>query len=256
MKKDRRRTLGYRDRILGQLRATAEFERRADGMPGPLNVQFKRGQTKREMELWLETVVKTYAAAIRGLFGRSDDLDEFQRKYEKALYGKACTSEKKREAFEFLRMWKCELTFENESATDLPESEKIRLLGPVIEALRILDVKFFAGLKEAAAALKNRIEGNNGKAGAIGLGDLRVDKWLLEYQAINGLVGTTTGLHTPSEINKQFVSRFCAISDRKLHEKLHELGIPHRNEPRGKASPNYDSSFLNLPPKRKKSGKF
>jgi hypothetical protein len=52
------------------------------------------------------------------------------------------------------------------------------------------------------------------------------------------------------ELNEQFVSKFHSISDKKLHERLHELGIAHRDEPRGKASPNY-GKVLKLPPAKK-----
>jgi hypothetical protein len=46
--------------------------------------------------------------------------------------------------------------------------------------------------------------------------------WLLIYGM--RIAGTPT--HTVEELNKQFVKKFCSISDKKLREKCKEFGIP------------------------------
>src|SRR5205823_4567455 len=71
-----------------------------------------------------------------------------------------------------------------------------------------------------------------------------------------------TSMHTPHEINVVFDPGFPNLpeevqhaKDDDLHDRLHELGpVPHRDEPRGRGSPNY-GKYVNLPPKRRKKGK-
>ena len=50
------------------------------------------------------------------------------------------------------------------------------------------------------------------------------------------IAGTPT--HTAEELNNQFVVN-CVMTDKELQERLHELGVPYKHKPRGKASPDY-----------------
>jgi hypothetical protein len=97
------------------------------------------------------------------------------------------------------------------------------LLTPLLSALNVRNAEFFKGLAEAMQLL----ESYNGRD--------PVNKRLLEYK----MESLPNPQHTPREIKQRIGSQFQSISLRKLHERLHELDVPHKDEPRGKASPNY-----------------
>jgi len=168
--------------------------------------------------------------------------------YEKAYYGKCWKSEKKRKAFDFLRNWHNVAIYNKESGRLAEDSERLHSLTPLTSALDALDAEFFKGLAIAVQLLNDRIY--NSKNPNIGSGDQYLNKWLLEYKLA---VAREPAKHSPRELNEQFVSKFHTMTVKKLHEKLHEFHVPHKEEPRGKASPNY-GVLLNLPPKRRKTG--
>jgi hypothetical protein len=190
---------------------------------GPrLEVTLKGTPTAAQMEIAREILAKHYADLAEGWFGRSDAIDKIRREYEKALYGRLSGSAKKRRAFVFLRAWNAAMIFWRESGMAMPETRRLNLLKPLLDALRDSDDEFFKGLAEAMQIVKS-------------YGKDPVNKRLLEYKMEIGSIPQ----HTPREIKEKFGSKFRAISVKKLHERCHELGIAHKDEPRGKASPNY-----------------
>ncbi len=226
--------------------------------------------TKRQEEIHWEKIAKSYADYweaqgsssetmaqiskwIRGGAGQWPLIALFgnARDYEKAYYGKCWKSEKKRKAFDVLRALHNAAINDTESGHPRKDSDQLTLLAPLLSALKERDSEFCKGLTQAVQILNDRIYSSKDKT--IGSGDSHLGKWLLEYK----IRIWPHAEHTVRELKDQFVSKFRAISDKELHEKLHELGIPHKDEPRGKASPNYGKAAqLNLPPKRKKKGKF
>ena len=226
--------------------------------------------TKRQVEILFEELAKL--DFLEPLDNEaSASLSKSRRDYQNAYYGRCWKSEKKRSAFDFLRVWHNAAIWDKESGKPRKDSDRLRLLTPLLNVLPTcenpnrFDAEFFKGLMEAMQILNDRIY--NSKNPNMGSGDGDVRKWLLEYKArMDEPVGPASELfvskfHLPSarytvrELNQQFVSKFHSISDKKLHEKLHELDIPHKDEPRGKASPKY-GTVLNLPTVRRKKGKF
>jgi hypothetical protein len=194
-------------------------------------------------------------------FGDAKKLAKFQADFEKAYYGKFRHSEKARRIIDLVRAWHGRQITEQWNKPEDQWENRIRLvlLSPVLNAVREnVDSEFFKLLAGAVQMLSNRIYSSKDKT--IGTGDTFRDKRLLEYAV--GIAGTAA--HTPHEINVLFDPAFSKLpeelqhaKDKKLHERLHRLGpiIPHKDEPRGKASPKY-GKVLNLPPKRRKKGKF
>jgi hypothetical protein len=172
-------------------------------------------------------------------------------KYEKALYGKCRKSERKRRAFDCLNDWRRNVLAAQADGGTLDLFDWIVLLDPLIGAISgeaEIDEEFLKGFWEAAQILNNRTySSRNPDIGTA------IDKWLLEYKS--NLRWGNAAEYTPYKLNEQQISKFYSISDKKLHEKLHELKIPHRDELRGKANPNYGAQ-LNLPRKRRKKGKY
>jgi hypothetical protein len=166
-----------------------------------------------------------------------------QADFEKAYYGKLRHSEKGRRIVDLLRAWHGRQITEQWNKAEgeqLENSIRLVLLSPFLNAVRALDTEFFKLLAQAAKMLSNRIY--NSKDKAIGTGDTSRDKRILEYAV--EIAGTPT--HTPHEINVLFDPAFSKLSeelqhaqDKKLHDRLNELGVPHKHKPSGKASPNY-----------------
>lgn len=202
--------------------------------------------TKRQLELVMETCAKMdfFEPIVY-----DQEFLKSREDYEKAYYGTCWKSEKKRKAFDFLRAWHHAAIWDKESERPRKNRDRLLLLAPLLSALEKRDAEFFRGLAEAVQILNDRIY--NSKNPNIGSGEMHLTKWLLEHKVRNWPDGAR---QTPRELNEQFVSKFRKISDKKLHQKLHELGIPHKDEPRGKASPNYGNALLNLSPKRRKTG--
>jgi hypothetical protein len=164
---------------------------------------------------------------------------EFAEKYEWAYYEGLLHSAKKRRAMDFLRIWNYNRGAAKEDGRGGARGRKfLAALEPLLDALEKHDAEFFSGLAEAMRILQS-----SRHSSALA----RLHKWLFDYAIEN----RWEKKHTPRELNEQFVSKFHNMKDKKLHEKLHELGIPHKDEPRGKASPNY-GVLLNLPPKRRR----
>lgn len=187
-------------------------------------------------------------------FARDDpsrpEPERFQ--YEKVLYQKCLESEQKRKAFDFLNACRNYILSDHDpSEPPMDILAWLQYSDPLLHAISgpAIDEEFLEGLLEAAKILNSRRY--NSKDPDIGT-DL--NKWLLEYKS--RVRWGTAAEQTPHELNKQEISKFHSISDKKLHERLHQLEIPHKNEPRGKASPMYGHAQLNLPPKRRKTGKF
>jgi hypothetical protein len=156
---------------------------------------------------------------------------EFKQKYDVAYYEKLRHTEKKRKALEFLRQWyhRGAVRREVRQPTVGWDRTFFELLAPLLDALEKRDTEFLEALTQAVRILEQRETSNRIKYPG------SLDKWLLEYGLFNGW----SEIHTPHELNEQFVSKFRTITDKKLHEKLHELGVPHKDEPSGRASPAY-----------------
>ena len=225
---------------------------------------------KRAQEILRELETKHYQRLVEALnaerrargekpLGDRVTLAKRQADFEKAYYGKLRHSEKARRIVDLLRAWhgreivarwlKVEDQFE--------DRVRVALVAPLVNAARVLDTDFFKLLAQAANMLSRRIYDSKDKT--IGTGDTSRDKRILEYAV--EIAGTS--MHTPHEINVVFDPGFPNLpeevqhaKDDDLHDRLHELGpVPHRDEPRGRGSPNY-GKYVNLPPKRRKKGKY
>lgn len=225
---------------------------------------------KRAQEILRELRAKHYLNAYdavnaerrrRGLKPKGDPakLAKFKADFEKAYYGKFRDSEKACRIVDLLRAWHGrEITAQWLKVEEQLENRvRVALLSPFLNAVRAMDTDFFKLLKQAADMLSERID--NSKDKTIGTGDTSLSKRILEYAVEMGGMPA----HTPHEINALFDPGFPSLpekvqaeKDDYLHDKLHELGpVPHKDLPRGKASPNY-GKVLNLPPTRRKKGKF
>jgi len=175
--------------------------------------------------------------------GDAVKLAKFKADFDQAYYGKLRHSEKARRIVDLLRALHGRQITEQWNKAEgeqLENSIRFVLLSPFLNAVRALDTEFFKLLAQAAKMLSNRIY--NSKDKAIGTGDTSRDKRILEYAV--EIAGTPT--HTPHEINVLFDPGFSKqrekvqrARDKKLHDKLNELGVPHKHKPSGKASPNY-----------------
>jgi hypothetical protein len=214
------------------------------------------GETKRQKEIRHEIGVMTFIWWLQSIAKNEAErkaIADWKTNYEQALFGKLRHSEKKRTSFEFLRRWHNARLYQRESTEPeemAPMPMRLVFLAPLVEALDVLDVEFFEGLAKAVRTLNDRIYYNAERPGYVGR-DTFLNKWLLEYK----MEIWPKAKHTVRELNEERVSKFRSIKDKKLHERLHQLDVPHKDQPRGKASPKY-GNVLNLPPKRRKSGKF
>jgi hypothetical protein len=188
--------------------------------------------------------------------GDAVKLAKFKADFDQAYYGKLRHSEKARRIVDLLRAWHGRQIIEQWNKAEGEQLEnhiRLVLLSPFLNAVRVLDTDFFKLLTRAANMLSCRIYSSKDKT--FGIGDTSRDKRILEYAV--EIAGTPT--HTPHEINVLFDPGFAKLpeevqraKDKKLHDRLHELGpVPHKDEPRGKASPNYEKD-VKLPPKRRK----
>jgi len=178
--------------------------------------------------------------------GDAVKLAKFKADFDQAYYGKLRHSEKARRIVDLLRAWHGRQITEqwNKAEGEQLENQiRLVLLSPFLNAVRALDTEFFKLLAQAANMLSSRI--CNSKDKAIGTGDTSRDKRILEYAV--EIAGTPT--HTPHEINVLFDPGFSKLreeaqraKDKKLRDKLNELGVPHKHKPSGKASPNYEKA--------------
>jgi hypothetical protein len=254
------------DGILDEVRAEAlvygillEFEIQPDGTRSQ-QAAVGTSLPQQAEEILYEILTKHYLKfcealnserRARGLKSLGDPAKLAKQKgdFEKAYYGRLRHSEKGRMAVDLLRAWRGAQIAQQHGWCQVTDSGRIAELEPFLHAVRTLDVEFFKLLWQAAQMLDTRIQSS--KNANIGTGDTYLDMQLLIYGM--RIAGTPT--NTVRELNEQFVSKFRSISDKKLHERLHELGISHKDEPRGKAAPAY-GKVLKLPPQRRKKGKF
>jgi len=197
-----------------------------------------RPATKREAELWRDTAPAMPAILVKELARAAGEekiatkLAEWLDQYKKATY--PCRSlepsPERKEAISFLTSWRRETLAAQKSGQKISDSDQIRLLSPLLVALSKLNAEFVRGVAEAMHVLSKRIYKSKDGSGE----DL--DRWLLDYEL--RLPPSSRGEHTPEEITK-LVSKFSSITVKKLHEKLHKLGVRHKDKPRGTASPNY-----------------
>jgi hypothetical protein len=190
-----------------------------------------RPLTERERELWrpwhvfiVGCIVKNLAEA-NGYEKLAADLTKWSDDYEKALFGNFRSPEK-RKAVNFLLSWRREVLLGAASGRTISDSDQIKLLlGRMIPAFGKLDHKFLGDLTQAARFLNRRYKLSSVE---------NLDRWLQEYK----LRVLPNKEQTPEEIHR-LVSGFSSITLKKLHEKLHDFEVPHKDNPRGKASPNY-----------------
>jgi len=196
------------------------------GDPHTLTIGFDgpAGGKKRATELFAITFLRFLPA-------------EFAEKYEWAYYDDLRHSEEGRRAMDFLRKWKWNMASAKADGQTLKGRIFLTTLEPLLDALKKGNAAFFSGLSKAMRILQQQERRSS------------LHKWLFDYAMEN----CWENKHTPAQLNEEFVSKFHKMTNKKLHEKLHQLGIPHKDEPRGKASPNYNA-FLNLPPKRRQAG--
>jgi hypothetical protein len=156
--------------------------------------------------------------------------------FEKAYYGRLRHSEKGRMAVDLLRAWRGAQIAQQRGWCQVTDSGRIAELEPFLHAVRTLDVEFLKLLAQAAQMLDTQIRSSKDRTIVTrGTRDTYLDLCLLQYGV--RIAGTPT--HDPHELNEQLVSKFRTMSDKKVHDKLHELDIPHKHKPSGKASPNY-----------------
>jgi hypothetical protein len=143
--------------------------------------------------------------------------------YDSVDLGKKDSPEKL-EALRFLKNWHRERLFAQAVGETLPDADQIGLLRRLTDALDTLDHKFLEALPKVARILSRRRL----------LGHAERDNRLLAYKLRYGFAGTK--LRTPEEIQKLLR---LAGSVKTFHDRLHDLAIDHKAQPRGLASPNY-----------------
>jgi hypothetical protein len=206
-----------------------------DGGDGKCTVKswflhYGRPLTKREDELWREWLPWITALLVKHLSqatGKNKtvtrDMANWIDEYQSLNFGKSYSQEK-RKAFLFLKNWRREHLLAQAAGQAFSDADQIELLRPVKHALDALNDKFLHGLTQSARILKRRYKQSD-----------TVNRWLLEYKLGVG----TNEEHTPEEICKLICKSGLRVSVKQLHNKLHKLGIPHKNNPRGKASADY-----------------
>jgi hypothetical protein len=190
-----------------------------------------RPATEREHELWrpwhvfiVACIVKNLAEA-NGYEKLAADVTKWSKDYEKAVFGNFRSPEK-RKAVNLLLTWRREMLLAATSGQTISDSDQFKLLlGSAISSFGELDHKVLANLTQAARFLNRRYKLSSVE---------NLDRWLQEYK-----LRVSPGKEQfPEEIHR-LVPGFSLITLKKLHEKLHDLEVPHKHKPRGKASPNY-----------------
>jgi hypothetical protein len=193
-----------------------------------------RPLTKRQNEIWQEwqpwftaLLIKQFSDAFGAEEKAAADLAKWIDGYESFNFGKLYSPEK-REAFLFLKHWRRERLLAQASGETISDSDQIKLLAPLLDALDGLKAEFLEYLTQSARTLRRRY-----KPGSVEC----LDRWLLEYKL--RVPPSKARTRTPEQIQK-FISKFDPQrSVKKIHEKLEELHVPHKHKPRGRASPNY-----------------
>jgi hypothetical protein len=161
--------------------------------------------------------------------------------YEKIIFGKLAKSDKGRAAVGFLRRWRCAALYQRESPQPeerfWPVPGRFVFLGPLVEALDSVDTEFFDALAKAIKILSKRVF--NAKDKTIGIGDMDLDLWLVQY----GMTIAGTPRLTIRELNQNLVSKFWQIEDRELRKKVRALGMPYKPDKRGWQAVRYQGSY-------------
>jgi hypothetical protein len=175
-----------------------------------------RAVTEREKEFLRAVVLPMFWEYCMSLPVTGANQEKIKRKkdqYEKTVFGKLRNDKDKRAGAEFWMRWQNALLCHQENPTRVSF---------VIAPMRMerATPKFWQGFFQAMRTSASY--GNKEPT----------DKWLIEHEEeVKNL--------TPREVKEQFGSKFQATSVEKLHERMQNLGLAHRHEPRGKASPNY-----------------
>jgi len=241
------------DGILDDVRAEAlvygilvEFEIQPDGTRSQ-QAAVSTSLPQQAEEILYEILTKHYLKfcealnserRARGLKPLGDPAKLAKQKgdFEKAYYGRLRHSEKGRMAVDLLRAWRGAQIAQQRGWCQVTDSGRIAELEPFLQAVRTLDVEFFKLLSQAAQMLDTRIRSS--KNANIGTGDTYLDMQLLIY----AFRIAETPTHTARELNEQFVSKFCSISDANLRVKCHKLGAPLKPDARGTRAVRYKAS--------------
>jgi hypothetical protein len=191
---------------------------------GSLSLTISGRQTERIKQVFVEYFAKHFGIGPPRLFGA-----KFAENYETAYYEALLHSPEKRRAFEFVRAWYHHAAIAQEAGRSMTSRGFLTLLAPLFDAFEKRDTNFFKGLVEAVRIVEQREKSNNIKYQG------SLDKWLLEYAAINGPMAT----HTARELNEQFVSKFHTTSDDKLRRRCNRLGVELKPDARGQGAVRY-----------------
>lgn len=190
-----------------------------------------RPGTKRQQEIWRDSLLVMLCIFARNWFQGLDEttknlvggdsiakrLNEWLSDYEVACYGPP----KIQEASRFVTKYRRQQSLAQASGEAISDTEQLKLLAAVKNALDSLDEEFIKHVAKAVHILKRRIADDT-------------DRWLLEYKLLH-----PNRQHLPEEIT-DFIRKFKpGISVEQVHKKLHAHEVPHKDKPRGLASPNY-----------------
>ena len=190
-----------------------------------------RPATKRQQEIWRDSLLSMLCTFIRNWFEGLDEttknlvggdsiakrLNEWLSDYELARYGPP----KIREASRFVTEYRRQQSLARASGQAISDTEQLKLLTPVKNALDSLDEEFIKHLAKAVHILKRRTADDT-------------DRRLLEYKLLH-----PNREHLPEEITDLIRKFKPGISVEQVHKKLHAHKVPHKDKPRGFASPKY-----------------
>jgi hypothetical protein len=175
----------------------------------------RRSITEFEKEFLRAVVLPMFWDYCMSLPVPGVDHDRIKRKkeqHERAVFGKLRKDKEKRAGADLWMRWRNALRCYRQNPA----------LALAITPMRVEQAtsKFWLGFFEAMRT-------------SASFGDRNpTDKWLIEHEEkIKNL--------TPREVKERFGSQFQATSIRKIHERMNKLGLDHKHEPSGKASPNY-----------------
>jgi hypothetical protein len=191
-----------------------------------------RPVTDREADYWQEVIPAATAMLVQGLSSAvgkqkiATEMAEWLKEYQKAtsMRRSPVPSAEREEGIRFLKDWRRHILAAQESGQKFSDSDQIKYLSPLLAALRKPNTEFLNGVAESAHILSNRIYNSKDGSGEY------LDRWLLDYklQLSGGAMK-----HTVRELNEQFVSKFRCITDKKLREKCHKLGLVPKEDVRG-----------------------
>ncbi len=175
-----------------------------------------RAATKREAALWRDVMPVCAALLVKELSSAAGEdkvatkmakwLDQYRRA---SLCRSPDNSPQREEGIRFLTSWRRETVAVQETGQKIPK----------------LNAEFFKGMAESMEILSDRIYNSKDGSGE------NLDRWLLDYKL--RLPDLNRAEHTVRELNEQLVSKFRAISDKKLREKCRKLNVPLKHDVRG-----------------------